>query len=733
MSAEKNRGTGELLNTWDQLSEIISRFEGAWQGPQPPLLGNFLPPSGPQRLAALVELAPVDLEYRLKAGQTVRVEQYLRVYPELLHEPAAVLTLIEIEFRLRLYRREAVALQGYAQRFPLHQQEVLARLRKVQRELEDATQGSDPPVPAPAPAPARAAAGSVTDLVQLLRDGHLLNPVQLDKVPRDLQHRYSAAPAFVEVLLHWGWLTPYQAERLRDGRGRELLLGQYVILDVLGQGGMGQVFKARHRLMKRVVAVKTIRQERAGSSEALQRFYREIEASAQLAHPNIVTVHDAGQDGPTLYYAMEYVEGTDLGKLLRQRGPLEVGLACAYVRQAALGLQHAKGLYLWPLAGESPLKLLESRAKSKPRTIAVSPDGTYLVRKYPGAQHRLSLWTRNPLNERPIFPDLEGGGAGFLDKDRVLVVAGNALRIWSVTGKELQPLMGHAASATAVTFAPDGSRLLSAGDDDTLRLWDLEQLQPPRTLRGEKMLMRTVALTPDKRLALGYSASKGLGVFEVQTEQRRWLSVPLPPRQVLAVLPDNRHLLAAQTAPAAGGKEGESGSIALWDLETSKRVRYFGGTTTVHDLGLFPKKERWYAAFADGKIGVWRVDTWQEEPGWRIRADRLAFASDEKALFTIRAGQVSRWDLTKEPPVKMDFKAPEAATARSLALSPDGTILATIGQSGRLVVWQAATEKVLLQWAHPKGVNAVAFAPDSRHLATANGDGTIYILRLATP
>src|SRR6266542_3658070 len=171
MSAEKNRGTGELLNTWDQLSEIISRFEGAWQGPQPPLLGNFLPPSGPQRLAALVELAPVDLEYRLKAGQTVRVEQYLRVYPELLHEPAAVLTLIEIEFRLRLYRREAVALQGYAQRFPLHQQEVLARLRKVQRELEDATQGSDPPVPAPAPAPARAAAGSVTDLVQLLRDG----------------------------------------------------------------------------------------------------------------------------------------------------------------------------------------------------------------------------------------------------------------------------------------------------------------------------------------------------------------------------------------------------------------------------------------------------------------------------------------------------------------------------------------------------------------------------------
>src|SRR5208337_2650414 len=73
----------------------------------------------------------------------------------------------------------------------------------------------------------------------------------------------------------------------------------------------------------------------------VSRFYREVRAASQLSHPNIITAFDAGQAGPTHYFAMEYVQGIDLAQLVKQAGPLSIAQACDYIRQAALGLQHA--------------------------------------------------------------------------------------------------------------------------------------------------------------------------------------------------------------------------------------------------------------------------------------------------------------------------------------------------------------------------------------------------------
>jgi tRNA A-37 threonylcarbamoyl transferase component Bud32 len=103
---------------------------------------------------------------------------------------------------------------------------------------------------------------------------------------------------------------------------------------------MGQVFKARQVRLDRVVAIKVIRPDRLAHPEALSRFQREARAAARLAHPNVVTVHDCGLVGDAAFLVLEYVEGTDLGKLVRS-GPLPVAQACEYARQAALGLQHA--------------------------------------------------------------------------------------------------------------------------------------------------------------------------------------------------------------------------------------------------------------------------------------------------------------------------------------------------------------------------------------------------------
>jgi serine/threonine-protein kinase len=187
---------------------------------------------------------------------------------------------------------------------------------------------------------------SVVSLLDALRQTRLLPPAQWEEVLR-LQGQLPDPRALARELVRRGWLTPYQVNQLFQGRGEELLLGSYVLLEKLGQGGMGAVFKARNWKLGKVVALKVIRAERLGSDQALRRFGREIRAAARRDHPHIVHAHDADEVGNTLLLVMEYVEGgTDLARLLKDRGPLPVRQACEFARQAALGLQHAheKGL-----------------------------------------------------------------------------------------------------------------------------------------------------------------------------------------------------------------------------------------------------------------------------------------------------------------------------------------------------------------------------------------------------
>lgn len=116
---------------------------------------------------------------------------------------------------------------------------------------------------------------------------------------------------------------------------------RYRTVELLGRGGMGDVYKAEHRMMNRTVALKAINSKLVAKPAAVDRFHREVQAAAQLAHPNIVTSHDAEQVGDLHFLVMEYVDGTDLSKLVKERGPLPIQTACDWISQAARGLQHA--------------------------------------------------------------------------------------------------------------------------------------------------------------------------------------------------------------------------------------------------------------------------------------------------------------------------------------------------------------------------------------------------------
>ena len=168
--------------------------------------------------------------------------------------------------------------------------------------------------------------------IRNLRDSRLIPVEELASLQKALQG--SKTPHTVEdvakLLIQSGKLTEFQAAAISQGQPQSLILGEYVLLNILGKGGMGVVYRARHRLMDRVVALKTLPPATI-KPDSVQRFYREVKAAARLSHPNIVTAFDAGEHAGTHYLVMEYVVGRDLSAIVKQKGPLPLRQAIDYV------------------------------------------------------------------------------------------------------------------------------------------------------------------------------------------------------------------------------------------------------------------------------------------------------------------------------------------------------------------------------------------------------------------
>jgi serine/threonine-protein kinase len=136
-------------------------------------------------------------------------------------------------------------------------------------------------------------------------------------------------------------VTVYQLKKVLLGKSSDLIIGPYVVEDKLGSGGMGKVYRARSVEDGRTVALKVVRPALVQNRTVRGRFEREVQAARALKHPNIVGILDAGEANGKVYLAMEFVDGMDLARLMRDSGMVAVEEACEYVRQAAIALQHA--------------------------------------------------------------------------------------------------------------------------------------------------------------------------------------------------------------------------------------------------------------------------------------------------------------------------------------------------------------------------------------------------------
>jgi serine/threonine protein kinase len=176
-----------------------------------------------------------------------------------------------------------------------------------------------------------------------LRGCELLNPAELSEAEWLPAAQSADARALARELIQRGRLTPYQVNQLFQDRGAELVFGSYHLLERRGEGGTGKVFKARHRTTGAPAAVKVIRKNDRTNPDVVARFRRAVLKASRLSHRNLVRFVGAGETAEALYFVTDFVEGPDLANLVQGRGMLPAGEAAGYVRQAALGVQHAHG------------------------------------------------------------------------------------------------------------------------------------------------------------------------------------------------------------------------------------------------------------------------------------------------------------------------------------------------------------------------------------------------------
>ena len=180
-------------------------------------------------------------------------------------------------------------------------------------------------------------AGQDPDIDELCRDCPQFAERLRDWARMLKMSEWLSRPADVAAAESWGGASDLTAADLPKNR----IIGEYLLVESLGGGGMGRVYRAVHNKLRREVALKLLPHSAVQSPGAVERFQREIQALAKLSHANIVAVHDAGHSDGTHYFVMDLVVGKDLARVVRDEGPLPPEKAVECVLQAARGLEYA--------------------------------------------------------------------------------------------------------------------------------------------------------------------------------------------------------------------------------------------------------------------------------------------------------------------------------------------------------------------------------------------------------
>ena len=313
-------------SSFSRVDELCDEFEAAWTPDSPCPIASFLTElHGEDRILVLRELLHTELQLRKNAGQSPSISSYLSAFPD------------EGSLVRRIFRRH----------FP-------------ETSIADAetviTGNSGPPLDSGSDTSTqtgvrstwlwRSGSDSIAEMRAFARRvvaTGLMTEADLATLRDELPEMGLPVTAgeLADLLHERDILTEYQVAVLRGWTTEPLVLGNYLILDVIGSGGMGHVYKARHRRMDRIVALKVLSPDLISSRQAIARFQKEVRAAARLEHPNVVMAYDADEDDGVHFLVMQYVDGRDLGSVVKTAGCLSPLRALECVLQVAEGLEYA--------------------------------------------------------------------------------------------------------------------------------------------------------------------------------------------------------------------------------------------------------------------------------------------------------------------------------------------------------------------------------------------------------